>query len=400
MSYAATAFRRLISVAGYPFPLLSFLGRLPAAMIQLGLLLVAASDFGLTVAGATVAIVGVGTAIGASIVGRSIDRWGPAPVVAAALAVQILALGIILWAVGNHSIHALFIGGFVVGCANPQIGSVARAIWSHAVRKEKDANERVKAVRLAMGFETAADEISFVVGPVAAGALVTLYGPHDAVMVLMIVTALGEGVFLAWLLSHRTGGRHTQSRVAGRSQRLVWSLLGPIFAQIFSVGMVFGSIQTTLTAYHLAQGTPELTGVIYGAMGVTSALAGLLSPAIGRSASAKTLVAGLLVVLGAGVMMTVPSTVLCLVIVLLIGCGAGTTLVTSYALVERLAPAARVTTAMTIGATFLVTGVSTGSATAGYLGDQNLVLSVVPALLAGGAIVGISVAQRLRSVSV
>ena len=63
--------RALVQAAGGSFLALGFLGRLPAAMNQLGMLLiVSASGRGLALAGSTVAAVGLGTAAGAPLVGR------------------------------------------------------------------------------------------------------------------------------------------------------------------------------------------------------------------------------------------------------------------------------------------------------------------------------------------
>lgn len=201
----ASAPRTLLDTAGAGFLVTAYLGRLPAAMNQLGLLLVvSASGRGLTLAGAMVAAVGAGTALGAPGIGRLHDRVGAWRVTVCALAVQTGALAVIRWATDCGAADGIVLAaGAVTGMANPQVGSVARAAWSHLARASGQRDRALRVARLGMGWETAADETSFVIGPAAAGGLVALLGARGAVVALAAVTLAGEGVFVLWLLGHR-----------------------------------------------------------------------------------------------------------------------------------------------------------------------------------------------------
>lgn len=102
MSTSDSSARTLLEAAGLGFLVCAYLGRLPAAMNQLGLLLVvSAAGRSLALAGAVVAAVGLGTALGAPAVGRLHDRLGAWRVTACALVVQTAALVIIWCAVGR-----------------------------------------------------------------------------------------------------------------------------------------------------------------------------------------------------------------------------------------------------------------------------------------------------------
>ena len=68
----------LVSAGGWPFLLSALVGRLPAATVQLGVLLyVSGAGLGLGLAGLTVAATGLGSAVGAPLLGRLVDRFGP-----------------------------------------------------------------------------------------------------------------------------------------------------------------------------------------------------------------------------------------------------------------------------------------------------------------------------------
>lgn len=387
----------LLDIAGVGFILTGAFGRLPAAMNQLGLLLViSAAERGLDVAGASVAAVGIGSALSAPLVGRAADRFGPARVLMVSLALQLLGLSGVLFVLkSGGSVWQLLLTAVLVGMGNPQVGSVTRAIWSTLGRSCTNPTDGVRIVRTALGYETAADETSFVVGPVLAGVLVTGFGSTGALIALGIWTAVGEGLFLLWLLRNRglwaVRVVHEEN-APSTSLPIPWkSLVSPLVC-IGATGVVFGTVQTTLTALNMAQGVPDLTGPLYGAMGVTSAVAGALVPSIDIPSARKLFLGSCALLLAASALMTGPSPALALCVVLVMGAGAGTVLTTSYSLVERESPRGRVTTVMTVAATCLVLGVSAGAALAGQLAS-TLVFAPLPAFFSAVVVLVLAVAR-------
>ena len=398
----ASAPRTLLDTAGAGFLVTAYQGRLPAAMNQLGLLLVvSASGRGLTLAGAMVAAVGAGTALGAPGIGRLHDRVGAWRVTVCALAVQTGALAVIRWATDCGAADGIVLAaGAVTGMANPQVGSVARAAWSHLARASGQRDRALRVARLGMGWETAADETSFVIGPAAAGGLVALLGARGAVVALAAVTLAGEGVFVLWLLGHREiarpcadgpgdpARRDRRARTAAASMRP----LAPVLTVVVCVGVVFGTTQTALTAVHAAHGTPGLTGPVYGSMGLTSAAAGLVSPGLRAGRLGKTAVGGLAVLLCSMALTSVPPTVLTEIVILCLGAAVGMMLVTCYSRVEELSPADQVTGVMTVASTCNVLGVSLGSVITGAIGE-NLHLGNAPAAIAGGCVTALALGE-------
>ncbi|MER6309896.1 MFS transporter, partial [Streptomyces sp. NPDC001657] len=90
---AVTAYRRVIALSGPLLPLVSFLGRLPTAMCQLGsLLLVADTSGSLATAGLVGGALAAGQTAGGPLLGRLADRHGQRPVVLAACWCDALAV--------------------------------------------------------------------------------------------------------------------------------------------------------------------------------------------------------------------------------------------------------------------------------------------------------------------
>ncbi|SFJ58586.1 MFS transporter [Cellulomonas sp. KH9] len=397
LTRAPSAPLSLPAAGGLPFLVTALVGRIPSSMIQLGLLMfVASSGLGVGLGGAAVAAVGIGTAVGAPLVGRSVDRWGPLPVVAVATAVQVAGLLAVLAVTSRDAdTWALLLCAAVVGAANPQVGSIARSRWSHLARRDG----RLDLVRRALGYEVAADELGFVVGPVAAGLLVALLGPVPALWVLVGFAVVGQGAFAAYLWTDRATWPRRTAPVAGAHHdgtRLdLRPLVAPMLAAL-AVGAAFGSTQTGLTAVNAARGTEELTGVVYACAGIGSAIASLVLSRLVRLGSLAVRVAlgGVAVLVGAVGLATLPGAWGAAACALVLGVGAGTLLVSGYARAERVAPPRLVASTMALLATALVLGVSAGAAASGALAG-SLAHAFWPAALAG--VLGICAAAGLRT---
>ncbi len=360
----------LISAGGWPFLIAAALGRLPSSMVQLGYLMVLSQDGrGLAIGGLAVAAVGLGTAAGAPVVGRLVDRLGPIPAVVGATLVSLLGQAVFLWLLVGHAPSALLlVAGFVVGAANPQIGPVARSHWSHL-----SASLRApQLVSRALGYEGAVDEAGFVIGPVLASALVSLLGPVSSVVAMLLLTAVLQGLFILYLLRNREAWQRVATPGAEAAARssvgrgVVLPMLGCL-----GVGILFGSTQTGLTALFNLRGDPGVTGVVYGCVGVGSGIASLVAGRLPArfAVPVRVLAGAVLMGLGFWGMHALPGAPLASAVAVVMGAGAGITLVSCFAWMERIAPRDRMATMMTVLATCLTLGVSTGAAVAGRLAE-------------------------------
>lgn len=353
---ARTGRPSLIRLGGLPFLVTALFGRLPAAMIQLGLLLyLTSAGAGLVQAGQAVAMLGIGTAVGGPLVGALIDRVAPAWVVGAATLVQ--SAGLVGLATVTEPAAQLALAA-LLGAANPQVGSIARGHWARLARDRQDPT----IVPAAMGWEGAADEISFVAGPAVAGVLIGGLGPARGLLAVLALTVVGQLAFVAHLAIARV--RPVPRDVGSApAPALRWrGLVGPLLVA-YAMGVTFGVTQTGLTAHFGALGRAGLTGPVYALLGVGSALGSLgvarlvwprgsaprvLLSGIGLAASA----AGLVVAGGLGAVATATFA---------LGLFIGPAMVTAYAWGESAAPRERLTTAMTVLSTAVVLGVSTGA---------------------------------------
>lgn len=367
----APASATLVQAGGWAFLLTAFVARLPSSMVQLGYLMVLSHDGrGLVTGGLAVAAVGLGSAVGAPVVGRLVDRLGPLPVITGAtlfsLAGQAAFLVGLLHGVPSWQLLAC---AAVVGAANPQIGPVARSHWSHLATRLRAPH----LVSRALGYEGAVDEVGFVIGPVLASALVSWLGASPAALAMMVMTVVLQGVFVAHLWRHRddwaahADGAHAQRAGTRVGRSVLWPMLACL-----GVGTLFGSTQTALTALFEQRGMPGITGLVYGCVGVGSGAASLV---VGRLADRFTVPwrvfsGGVLMAVSAAALMLLPSAWFASLLCVVLGVGAGVTLVSSFGWMERIAPRDRVATMMTVLATCLTLGVSAGAAVAGRLAVQ------------------------------
>lgn len=381
----------LMGAGGWPFLVTAFVGRLPGSMVQLGYLMILSQDGrGLGVAGLAVAAVGLGSALGAPVLGQLVDRHGPLPVLGGATLASLVAQALFLVALLGHSpTWTLLACALAVGAANPQVGAVARTHWSHVAERLRQP----ALVSRALGYEGAADEVGFVVGPVLAAGLVSLLGPAGAAVAVLLLTLVLQGAFVAHLWGERgEGARHRHARAAHVDGPVDLAAAAWPMLACLGVGTLFGATQTGLTAMLGARGQAGLTGLVYGCVGVGSGVASVLVGALAHRLPVVLRVLGgaLLMAAGGALMMLLPSLLPAVAVALLLGTGAGITLISCFAWMEGIAPRHRVATMMTLLTTCLTLGVSVGAATAGQLAVQpaHAFVPVLAAGLAGAAAAG------------
>ncbi|NNG20891.1 MFS transporter [Naumannella sp. ID2617S] len=359
----------LVRIGGAPFLITAAVGRMPAAMIQLGMLLfVTRSGGGLALAGLTVAALGVGSAVGAPVVGRLVDRFGPLRILLGCTAVQVACMTALIQVVG-HQLPTLLLAA-LLGGANPQVAAVARSRWTRLVRDHgSTAPAADRLMGRALGYESAMDEVSFVLGPAVGGALIGGLGARPGLLAVIAITVLGQGAFAGFLIRHPTpaGGG------SGRGPLPWLRMLLPLAAGV-AVGTAFGATQTGLTAHFEATGRPGLTGAVYALVGVGSAIASLLAGRLPGALWPRMLAGGAILTGGALTMAYASALPLLALGALVVGIGVGPLLVSGFTLVERAAPRGSLTTAMTAMATATVVGVALGAAVGARL-DEALLLT-------------------------
>ncbi len=163
----------------------------------------------------------------------------------------------------------------VTGFAIPQVGPLARVRWRPITSEEADQRRLVDA---AFSYEGSADEASFVLGPALIGVLAIVAEPAGA----MLAAAVLLGVFGTWFAVHPTSDLVAkQTTHGGGGIGTMWTIafFVLVIAQ-FSIGVIFGSLQTGSTVLAEAEGQAGLVGLIHATLGIGSVIAGLAITAL------------------------------------------------------------------------------------------------------------------------
>ena len=367
---AIAAYRALLRIVGPAYILVAFLGRIPLAMSQLGVLVLVSETTGrYGVGGAAAGILAVSNAVGAPIFGTLSDRIGQRPVVL----VQSLAgaaglAGIVAVTDPDASKALIFAMASVTGFMLPQVGPLARVRWRPITR---DAGDQRRLVDAAFSYEGAADEASFVLGPAIIGVLAIVAEPAGALLAAAVLLA----VFGSWFAVHPTSALVARRSVTGGSgTEPLWTgvFVVLVLAQM-CVGTIFGSVQTGTTVLATAEGQAGLAGLIHAVLGIGSVIAGLAITGLPERVLYATRMAvaafGLLVL--AAPLLLVDSLGALVAVIALLGFAVAPYMISNFALAGILVPVHRVSAAMTMLAGATGIGYALGAAVAGRLADAH-----------------------------
>ena len=361
-------------------------------MLTVGALtLVTAVTGSYAVGGASAGAVGLGSALGAPVLGALADRLGQRPVLVFAailntVAVVALIIAAYLIPGGQDMATAVPVlaAAFVAGASCPQVGPLARVRWMALTsRGGPDANN--EDLDTALSYESTADELTFVLGPALVGILASLIAPWLPLALAAVLTITLVPAFAVHPTHHavlRTPARTAAGAAAEKERRKAMpagqhlaafaAVALPVLAMV-CMGTFFGSTQTSLSSFAASFATSELAGLLYAVMGLSSAAAALSVAYWPQrfSANARWLAcAGLMAVLS--LLLLLPSTALPMVLVLLVlGLPVGPLMVTVFAIGGVVAPAGKLGTVMTALASGIVAGTALGSSIAGALAQHS-----------------------------
>ncbi|MFD7073496.1 MFS transporter [Nocardioides sp. NPDC059952] len=377
------------AVGGTYFPL-ALVARMPYAMMVVGVLtLVVAGRGSLALGGLNSAMVGIGAATCGPLLGAAVDRFGQRRVLLVISVASSAALGAMAWVVYSPLPDAAVLAvAFLVGATAPQIAPLSRSRLVAIISACVAPARRVRVLDSTMAYESAADEIVFIVGPVVAGVLAVTIDPWAPVVAAAALTLVFVSAFALHPSAAAAQAAAGRTPAAGSVRELARPGVVVIVVGILGVGLFFGSMLTSLTAFMGDHGRPEEAGLVYAAMGVGSAALALgvaLFPARFTSA-ARWLVFGGVMLAGALALPGVSSVTGMVLALLVVGLGIGPTLVTQYGLGARRSPVGRSATVMTMLGSAVILGQSLASAITGNVAERwgteaALVLPAVAALV-------------------
>ncbi|MFE7846711.1 MFS transporter [Microbacterium sp. NPDC057407] len=381
----------LIHEAGFSYFPIALIARLPFAMMVVGILtLVVSARDSLAVGGLTSAMTGLGTALFGPLLGAAADRFGQRRVLLVAGTINSLLLVAIAWlAFAPVPDAALLVVAFLIGASMPQVAPLSRSRLVSIIGRAFDRDRREAVVGGTMAYESAADEIVFVFGPVIVGLLATTLSPAAPVIGAAVLAL----VFVSAFALHPTAAAASVAQGAKPAQAPARELARPelltTVVGALGMGLFFGAMLTSLTAFMADRGVPEQAGLVYGAMGIGSAAFALgvaLFPAR-FTLPARWLVFATVLVAGSVALPFADSVAAMTVCLLVIGVGIGPTLVTQYSLAAGRSPLGRSATVMTMLGSGVVVGQSAASALTGWIAETGGTAAALVAPIAAASVV-------------
>lgn len=396
---AIASYRALLRIVGPAYIVVAFLGRIPLAMSQLGVLVLVSTTTGrYGLGGAAAGVLAVANAIGSPLAGALADRIGQRPVVLAQSLVGAVGLaGIVVVTDPDASTALIFVMAGITGFAMPQVGPLARVRWRPITADKGDQRRLVDA---AFSYEGAADEASFVLGPATIGVLALIAEPAGALLAAAVLLA----VFGSWFAIHPTSAlvaKQTDRGGAGSGSLWTAVFVVLVLAQ-FCIGIIFGSVQTGSTVLATAEGKAGLAGLIHATLGIGSVIAGLAITALPERVlyATRMLVAALALLVLSAPLLLVDSVASLIGVIALLGFAVAPYMISNFALAGILVPLHRVGTAMTLLAGATGVGYAVGASIAGRLADHHghtAAFSVTVSAAALAVLLAVTANRALRS---
>ena len=402
----AGRYQAIFALAGTSFFPIAFLARLPLAMLTVGALtLITEVSGSYALGGLAAGGVGIGSAIGAPLLGYLADRIGQRPVLLSTAVLNPVAIGLFLLSAAlldpADAPFWMLAAAFLTGASCPQVGPMARVRWMAMTARRPQGRE----MDTALSYEGTADELTFVLGPALVGLLAAAVAPWLPLALAAVLTAamvsafavhrtVGYVVPASRRAAPRTGtgkaqdtGPDKDTGPTGGTAPTRWLVIMLPVLGMVAMGSFFGSTQTSLTAFAGSFGVASSAGLLYAVMGLSSAVAALsvafwperFGPAARWVLCAAAMAAFTL-------LLFLPSDIATMLVVLLVlGIPVGPTMVSIFGIGAIVAPRELMGTVMTLLASGVVTGTALGSAVAGRLADASGYSHafVVPAVSAG-----------------
>ncbi|MFD7169442.1 MFS transporter [Streptomyces violascens] len=383
MAGSLQTYRKVLALTGPVLPVISFLGRLPTAMCQLGsVLLVAETSGSLATAGLAGGALAAGQTVAGPLLGRAADRYGQRTVVlAAALANAAAVTGLVLAALSHLATGWLALLGALAGASVPQVGPLAR---SRTVALAHRAGADGRTVAGALSFEGTLDEISFVLGPAFVGLAASLAHPAAALLTAAALLAVCGTAFAL----HPTARQVTAAQRTGAARTRMPGAVYALRATMVLQGAMFGASQAGITALTEQLGRPSQTGLVYAAMGVMSAAAGLAMVAVPERLALPVrwrIATAALVVLSVPLLF-VNTLVGLYATVIVLGVAYAPHLITVFGLTERLVPADRLAESMAFLTSGIVGGQALALALSGRLAQDRGAVAAFAVMVVAGAL--------------
>ncbi len=347
------------------FSAAGLVARMPMSMIGIGTVLMVQTLTGsYATAGRVAAVLVVAASVVAPQVARLVDRAGQRRVMLPLLVTTTAGLlGLVAAAVLGAPEWVLWLLAAVGGGAQGSYGSMVRARWSYLLTGPK-------RLHTAYSFESALDEVVYIVGPVLATVLATGVTPSAGLLAATVVGGLGAAWFLAQRATEPPVGRaHPDVPVDPAASRSALRMPGiPVLVVVFvAMGALFGSSDVATVAFAEEVGAKSAAGFVLASFALGSMVSGLgygarhwLSPLSRRFVIGACALSALV-----SLFLLVGNLVALAAVMFAAGFAVAPTLINGNALIQALVAPQQLTEGLTWMGTALGVGVSIGSWLAG-----------------------------------
>jgi MFS family permease len=370
----------------------SVIGRLPIGILGLAILLAtqaSSGSFGL--AGAVAACYLAGLAGMAPVLGRVIDRSGPARTLLASTLVFPATLVTLVAALRfGAPLWTAFALAALAGASLPPITVCLRTFLRQRLLEEAQ-------LATAYSLESVLIEIIFIIGPMLVALFVAYLSAGAAILFAAACGLSGTLLFVrSPVIAH---WRIEQRRAPSLVGPLAVRGFVPLLAVILAYSGAFGLLEIGVTAFAAEAGMPALAGLILGLMSVGSAVGGLAYGSRNWRLQLAQQFALMLLLMGIGIatLGLVSNAIAFTVLGVVAGVVMAPALIIQSMLVARTAPPQYATEAFTWSTSCLLTGVGLGLGAGGLLlerANSAAVFATAGAVSMGAAVLAYASLRR------
>lgn len=340
--------------------------RMPVGMVGFSMLMFLRQSLGnFALAGIAVGANFIACAATAPILGRIIDRHGPARLLWFTGIIQPLALIGILAGVKLHLAFPFIVASAALaGAFATPITTLTRAVWRQRFEREEDR-------RTAFALDAVTIEINFTLGPAIMAAILASAGATAAFSVAIAAAVMAIGIFTT------SPALRYFKRETGVRRHMLGPLTEPrlwiVFGATFGLTVAFGFLEVGYPAYATSLGVPALGGLFLGINSLGSAVGGALYGGLHFKAPVERQFAAAMALMAVPLLLhtVVGPAAFFAFVAFLAGALIAPSIAAQSTLVSRLAPSHYAAEAFTWSSTFIISGLGAGMAVGGQLVEHQ-----------------------------